>query len=94
MYVKIELTNKYLYTIKNLLMNFKKNYEFPHKIIFNQTNNILKHNYTDYIKINNNGVYRIKLNLNKYGKKNILGCKNLIIILDLVSDDIINNSTI
>ena len=73
-------------------MNFKKNNELPHEILFNQTNYILKHNYIDYISINNNSAYRIKLNLNKYGKKNILGCKNLILILDLVSDDIINNS--
>lgn len=70
-------------------------YTYPHEIIFNQTNDILKNNYKEQIDINsnininnnnNNKAFRIKLNLGQYGKKKIIGCKNLVLILDLDLD--------
>jgi hypothetical protein len=74
-------------------MNLKK-YIYPHELIFNQSNDTLKHNLTEYVNFNNNGVYKIRLNLSNYGKKNIIGCKNLILIFDVDSNDIIDDNQI
>ena len=74
-------------------MNFE-NHKYPHKLIFNQSNDILKSIYTDCVNIlpvqnnlNNNKWHNFRLNLKQYGKQPILGCKNLVLVINLDSDE-------
>jgi hypothetical protein len=71
-----------------------KKYIHPHELIFNKSNNIFKHNLTKYVNIDNDGNYKIELNLNKHGEQNIIGCKNMVLIFDVITNDIIDDNQI
>jgi hypothetical protein len=68
-------------------MSSKNTYKYPHELIFTDTSNILTQYYKTYQNVNMNGQYRIKLTLSNYGKYKILGCANLMLIIDLDSDE-------